>query len=133
MRHAAHTRAVRALDHEQPERPFALQLQRHARPRLDSAREQHRRGDAFSEQSTHLRRVTVLGDYLAPRLLEPDHRAADTAAFEDESLHFVHVSDSTTRTVEVKDAVRRAVVRDDGMTERIASSPPHSAASLLCP
>jgi hypothetical protein len=32
----------------------------------------------------------VLGDHLAPRLFEADDRAADAAAFEDESLHFVH-------------------------------------------
>jgi hypothetical protein len=86
---------------------FALQLQRHARSRLDSACEQHGRGDAFSEQSAHLRRVTVLGDHLAPRFLEADDRAADAAALEDESLHFVHVSDCTTRTIEVKVAAQR--------------------------
>ena len=35
-------------------------------------------------------RVAVLGDHLAPGFFETDEGAANAAAFEDESLYFVH-------------------------------------------
>src|SRR6187455_2045308 len=92
MRHAANLGAVGALDDQQLERPFSLQLQRDARLRLQAAREQHGRRDALAEQGLNLRGVLVLGDDLTPRFLETHERTADAAVFEDESLDFVHPS-----------------------------------------
>src|SRR5690606_13513032 len=90
LRHAAHAEIFRALDQQQLQRAFALQLDRHARLGLETAREQHRRRDALAEQTLEVRRVGVQCYDLLPGFFEPHERAANSAALEQKALHFVH-------------------------------------------
>src|SRR5690606_12045892 len=97
LRHAAHAQLLGALDQQELQRAFALQLHRYARPRLEAAREEDRRGDALAEQALQVRRVVVLRNHLLPRLFEPYQRAADAASLQQEALHFVHAIALTSR------------------------------------
>src|SRR5688572_31102395 len=73
--------AVRALDQEQLERAFALQLQRHARRGLETARKQQRSNDALAKQRAHGGRVVVCREDRKSTRLNSSHSQISYAVF----------------------------------------------------